>query len=164
MSHSSTSPSLPTLVVGPGESRTTAPLNVVGEELQVKVAGRDTDDRFAILYFAVPSMTGPPLHRHTHEDELFYVLEGELTFQIDGKSCIAKTGAAVFAPRHTVHTYQNFSSLAARLLIMVAPAGLEHFFEELSKGTPAGAAPDPIFFRTLDEKYGLKTLGPPLGK
>ena len=158
------SPSLPTLIVGPGESRTTAPLNVVGEELQVKVAGRDTGHRFALLHFAVPSMTGPPLHMHTREDEVFYVLEGELTFQIDGNSSIAKTGAAVFAPRHSVHTYQNFTSLTARLLIMVAPAGLERFFEELSKGTPVGGVPDPILFRTLDEKYGLKTLGPPLCK
>jgi quercetin dioxygenase-like cupin family protein len=99
---------------------------------------------------------------HTREDELFYVLEGKLVFELAGRRIEAGAGATIFAPRGTAHTYQNFGQQPARLLIMVTPAGMDEFFEELSAGTPEGALPDMAFIVSLDAKYGLTTLGPPL--
>jgi|SRR5215469_2694481 len=70
------------LVVGPLQGRTPSPLNAVGEDLLVKAAGADTMQQFAFFHLTVPNMSGPPLHVHTREDELFYVLDGELVFKI----------------------------------------------------------------------------------
>jgi uncharacterized cupin superfamily protein len=46
-------------------------------------------------------MPGPPLHVHSSEDELFYVLEGELAFQVDAQRILAKGGTTIFALRET---------------------------------------------------------------
>jgi quercetin dioxygenase-like cupin family protein len=56
---------------------------------------------------------GPPLHTHDF-DEAFYVLEGELTFQLEDKLRTATGGESVFAPRGVPHTLANSSGAAAR--------------------------------------------------
>lgn len=149
-------------VLAPEGGRTAIALNIVGEEVLVKATGTDTTDRFAFFHLQVPPMSGPPLHVHTREDELFYVLDGELVFQIETERVTAGPGTTVFFPRTTVHTYQNFTSQTARLLIMVTPAGFDRFFEELSTGTPPGEMPDMDFFNSLLGKYGMTMMGPPL--
>lgn len=151
-----------TLVVGPTEGRTPASLNSVGEDVLVKLAGRDTRDQFAFFHLDAPPMSGPLLHQHTREDEMFYVLEGELVFEVDGKRFLAKTGTTVFAPRNTVHACQNFTNAHARLLIVVTPAGVDRLFEEMSAATPVGSLPDMAFLAGVLEKHGLRAIGPPL--
>jgi quercetin dioxygenase-like cupin family protein len=149
------------LVVGPGEGRTKAPLNVVGERVLVKIAGADTNARVAFFDLAVPYMSGPPLHQHTREDEVFYVLDGVVTFQIDGKRTSAKAGTTVFAPRLTVHTYQNFDHHSARLLLWVSPAGLDRLFEEMS-AAGSSAPPNRALLEQQNAEHGVKIMGPPL--
>ena len=69
-------------VVAAHEGRTPQPLNIVGEETLVKVSAQDSDGTLAFFHLVAPPMSGPPLHVHTREDELFYVLDGELVFEI----------------------------------------------------------------------------------
>jgi hypothetical protein len=47
---------------------------------------------------SLPGFGGPPLHRHDF-DETFYVIEGELTFQLGDELFRAKAGEIAFAPR-----------------------------------------------------------------
>jgi quercetin dioxygenase-like cupin family protein len=162
MSPLADNPQLVSLVLEGRECRTPAPLNAVGEEMLVKARGLDTGGSFALFHLTAPPMTRPPLHLHTREDELWYVLEGKLVFQLADRRIEADAGTTIFAPRGTVHAYQNFDQQAARLLIMVTPAGTDQFFEVLSAGTPEGGLPDFAFIQSLDAKYGLTTLGPPL--
>ena len=49
---------------------------------------------------------GPPLHSHAF-DEAFYVLDGELTFQLDDQVTTARAGELIFAPRGVPHTLAN---------------------------------------------------------
>lgn len=107
-------------------------------------------------------MSGPPIHFHTREDEVFYVLEGELVFLIDDRQVVAKAGTTIYLRRGTRHAYQNFGDSPARLLIAVTPAGLDRFFVELSARTRNAAMPDLTVLEELDIKYGLRTVGPPL--
>jgi quercetin dioxygenase-like cupin family protein len=147
------------LVVGPREGRTADPLQIGGQEVFVKVAGADTNDQFSCLFHSVPSMSGPPLHQHMREDELFYVIEGEVTFQIDGNRTLAKAGTTLFAPRLTVHAFQNFSQNPALLLITLVPGGLDRMFVEASALTGDNLA---AAFGAIGAKYGLSVKGPPL--
>ena len=155
-------PGFSSLIIGPREGRTQAPLNVVGEELLVKAAGTDTKDRFAFFHATAPPMSGPPLHVHSREDELFYILEGEIVFQIANQRTVAKVGTTIFAPRESVHAYQNFTKHTARLLIMVTPAGVDRLFEEMSASAHGMPMPDPVILESLFTKYGLRMIGPPL--
>ena len=147
------------LVVAPREGRTANPLTIGGQEVFIKVAGADTNDGLSCMFHTVPPMTGPPLHQHQHEDELFYVIEGEVTFQIDGSRTVAKAGTTLFAPRLTVHAFQNFTQSTARMLITLVPGRLDRMFVEASalKGENVAAQ-----FGPIGAKYGLEVKGPPL--
>jgi quercetin dioxygenase-like cupin family protein len=74
---------------------------------------------------------GPPLHRHDF-DEAFYVLEGELTFQLRDELFTRRAGELAFAPRNVPHTYANRSDAVARALIVCTPAGFERYFARMA--------------------------------
>ena len=155
------SPTLP-VVLSAQEGRTTAPLNIVGETTLVKIAPEDCEGRYAVFHLDAPPMSGPPLHVHAREDEFFYVLEGELMFEVDGVCHTVRAGGSVGLLRGTPHRYQNFTEHTARLLIVTTPGDFAHFFEELSAITPPGGLPSIEQLLSLDAKYGITTFGPPL--
>ena len=97
--------------------------------------------------------TGVPLHVHEREDETWFVLEGEYTFEVGGQTFRAGPGDYVFGPRHVPHSYANWTEAVARALIMVTPAGFEGFWRE-SANSPGDAAAH----KTLGEKYGVRQL------
>lgn len=149
-------------IVAAGDGRTPAPLNIVGEETLVKVSSDDSDGTLAFFHLVAPPMSGPPRHVHSREDELFYVLEGELVFELDGERHTVRTGDTVYLRRGVVHTYQNFSSSDARLLIVTTPGNFCNLFVELSAATPPGALPPFDLIDAIATKYGITTLGPPM--
>lgn len=116
----------------------------------------------AVVSLTVPKFSGPLLHRHSREDEWFYVLEGQLTWQVDGRRFTGGAGSSAFAPRGTVHTFQNFHDGTAHILVMVTPAGLERFFEDITVQNKGLAQPDFAKVEALMNAYGLELLGPPL--
>ena len=149
-------------VIGAREGRTSAPLNIVGEETLVKVSAEDSDKMLAFFHLVAPPMSGPPRHVHTREDELFYVLEGEIVFELDGERHTVRAGDTVYLRRGVVHAYQNFTKRDARLLIATTPGGFSDFFVELSAATPPGALPAVERVAAIGEKYGMTMLGPPM--
>ena len=75
---------------------------------------------------ALVELTGggrPPLHHHEF-DETFYVLEGELSFQLEDDVFTRRAGELAFAPRGVPHTYANLSGAPARVLLVITPASL----------------------------------------
>ena len=151
------------LVLYPGETRSARCLNIFGDRIWIKLAGNDTDGNFAVMVGRTEPQSGPPLHRHLREDESFYVLEGEYLFEVDGKHIHASAGCSVFAPRGTAHTFQNVGNTPGRMLVMVQPAGLDAFFEDIAAATEGMEQPDPAVVAPVFAKHGLELLGPPLG-
>jgi quercetin dioxygenase-like cupin family protein len=150
--------SLNAFSVAPGQGRSHKPLNILGSDVFVKLANADTSGALAIFEHAVPPMGGPPLHRHSREDEWFYVLDGEITVEVDGERMVLPRGGSAYAPRGTVHAFQNFSATQARILVLVTPGGFHHFFEKLSPMP----WPDPARLEKVAKEYGIEILGPPL--
>lgn len=149
-------------VLAAHEGRTPAPLNIVGEETLVKVSPADSDGALAFFHLVAPPMSGPPRHAHSREDEVFYVLEGELVFELDGGRHTVASGSTVYLRRGVVHAYQNFTTTDARLLIATTPGGFSDYFVERSAATPAGGMPPFEVLGALSEKYGITILGPPM--
>ena len=147
-----------------GDTRIGRKVVVLDEEFSVKISSRDTHGAFAVLENFVPPMDGPPLHRHLHQDEWFYILEGKFLFEADGSNIHAGPGDTVFLPRGSAHTLQNVGATAGRAVVTVVPGGLDLFFEELSAALPPGTTPDPAKLGALFRKHGLELLGPPLRK
>ena len=155
---------LKTLVLGPQEYRSQAPIDVLGEPGLIKLAGADTADAVAVMHLTVPKLSGPPLHRHSREDEWFYILDGKLTWEVDGQRFTGGAGASAFAPRGTAHAFQNFHDETAHILVMVTPAGLDRFFEDVTALNKGLSQPDYARVEQLMQSYGMELLGPPLSQ
>src|ERR1700737_3070127 len=104
------------------EGRTIA---VVGDVYRFLATGEETDGKYALWLALVAPGGGPPSHVHSREEEGFYVLEGEITVLVGDKRLVA--GLVMFAnmPVGTLHSFKNETDRPARMLISVAPAGLE---------------------------------------
>jgi quercetin dioxygenase-like cupin family protein len=93
----------------------------------------------AVEIHASPDFAGPPLHTHDF-DETFYVLAGDLTFQLgDALLRVGRDGHA-FAPRGVPHTLANLSGRPARYLLLCTPAGFERYFARAA-ASQRGVAP-----------------------
>jgi len=111
----------------------------------------------------------PPRHVHTREDEVFHVLEGEVTFDIDGELRAAGPGTSLYMPREVAHTFRVDSPRAVLLGVMT-PGQFEALFRNLS--VPAAArtlpAPDSVpldipAVMAEQIRLGTQVVGPPLG-
>lgn len=121
---------------GPAQGRTIA---VVGDVYRFLATSSETDGKYALWEAIVPPGGGPPPHVHSREEEGFFILEGEITFQIDGKRVVATAGMFANMPVGTPHSFKNESNGTARMLISVAPAGLEEMFFECGVPLTEGA-------------------------
>jgi quercetin dioxygenase-like cupin family protein len=119
-----------------GEGRTVA---VVGDVYRFLATGEDTNGKYALWEAVVPPGGGPPPHVHSREEEGFYVLEGQITLTIGDRRLVACAGMFANMPVGTPHSFKNESSKPAKMLISVAPAGLEKMFFEFGAPLPAGA-------------------------
>lgn len=114
-------------------------VDVLGAPIVIKSAGR-TDQLFYADH-PVPVGYGVPLHVHDDEDELFYVLEGEITLDGGQGEVTAGPGAFVHLPRGVAHGFRNLGPAPARMIVVTTPGGaLEGVFRGLD-GASRGPAP-----------------------
>jgi quercetin dioxygenase-like cupin family protein len=117
-----------------------------------------SDGEVSVMENATPGRwAGPPLHRHDF-DEGFYVLEGELTFQLGDELATAGAGEFVFAPRGAPHTLANHSTKPARYLLICTPAGFERTLARRAAEQAGEEPPD----WALGETPEVEILGPPI--
>jgi quercetin dioxygenase-like cupin family protein len=128
-------------------------IKVRGGWLSFLALGEQTGGAYALIETANDPATGVRLHVHEREDETWFVLEGEYTFEVGGQTFRAGPGDYVFGPRNVPHSYANRTEAVARALIMVTPAGFEGFWRE--SATLVG---DPAAHHALGEKYGVRQL------
>jgi quercetin dioxygenase-like cupin family protein len=142
----------------PNEGRTIA---VVGDVYRFLATSEDTNGKYAMWEAIVPPGGGPPPHVHSREEESFYILEGEITFQIGDDRVVATAGIFANRPVGMPHSFKNESSQPAKMLISIAPAGLEEMFFEfgvpLSEGSTRALPP------TKDEIEKLLKIAPRYG-
>ena len=114
----------------------------------------------SVIRVAVPGgWEGPPLHHHAF-DETFYVLAGELTFQLGDELLTARAGDSAFAPRDSHHTLANLGSETARYVLTCTPAGFERYFDRL-QGELTGTPPPPEAAGAFPESF---VVGPQVGR
>lgn len=108
-------------------------IGIVGDVYRFLATGDDTDGKYATFEAIVPPGSGPPPHVHSREEESFLVLEGEMTFQLGVDRIVAGEGTFLNMPVGSLHCFKNESDKTARLLITIAPAGLEKMFFEVGQ-------------------------------
>jgi quercetin dioxygenase-like cupin family protein len=141
-----------------GEGRTIA---VVGDVYRFLATGDDTDGKYALWEAIVPPGGGPPPHVHSREEEGFYILEGEITLHVGDERIVATAGMFANMPIGTPHSFKNESDRPAKMLISVAPAGLEQMFFEFGVPLPEGSTT--ALLPTKEEIEKLLEIAPRYG-
>jgi quercetin dioxygenase-like cupin family protein len=134
---------------GAAMSQATEGFAVLGEQGEVRwwlgalavirATAADTGGQLTVVEVTDPAGVEAPLHVHHREDEAFWILDGDVTFEVGGKTIEASAGDFVFAPRNIPHRYK-VGDAGSRMLFILTPAG----FEELVRATS-----DPAQSRTL---------------
>jgi quercetin dioxygenase-like cupin family protein len=106
----------------------------------VLLRSEETGGHVSVTEIVVPPHSaGPPLHTHDF-DEAFYILEGELIFQVDDALVAKGAGELSFAARNVAHTLANHSDAPARYVLVCTPAGFERHWARIAADA-AGVEP-----------------------
>jgi quercetin dioxygenase-like cupin family protein len=149
-------------VTAPGDGQTVK--NPLGGPLTFTARGEQTGGALTAFESTAAPGEGPPLHRHTSEDELLYVLQGRLRFRLETTIHEAPAGSVVFIPKGVPHTWQNTGDGPASFLVLFTPAavGMEQFFERSAKLGDDTRVADA--FKRFASDAGMEVLGPPLAE
>jgi quercetin dioxygenase-like cupin family protein len=138
-----------------------AALDCAGSVVTLLVTGSVTEGRFALIEVVEKGGVEHPLHVHSREDEVIIVLDGFVTFHLDSYSVERKAGEVLFLPRSREHTYAVGPG-GARLLVLVMPAGLEEYYQELAQPECGPCEyQDAERLVVVAARYGIDITGPP---
>jgi len=133
----------------------------LGQPTVMRSTSETTNGAFGLMeHWNMPPGFASPYHTHHREDEAFYVLEGEMAFVCNGKWQRGGPGTWVFGPRELAHGFKVVGSSPARMLLMCAPAGFEHFVLELGVPFNDMTPPDMQKLMQLAAKYSIDIHGP----
>ncbi len=122
----------------------------------VLLRSEESDGVVSIVDNTVPAnWPGPFLHKHDF-DEAFYVLEGELTFQVEDAVVTKRAGELAFAPRGVAHTLANHRDAPARYVLVCTPAGFERYFARMND--------DPPEWALQEIPFEVERVGPQIGQ
>ena len=133
--------------------------------MTTKATMAETAGAYSLTEHLVTAASNPPMHVQVDEDEAFYVLEGEVEFEVDGQVVVATPGTFAFVARGAAHRFRVLTPTARMLVICSGKPtdNLEDFF--LGMGEPATArvlpepkAPDVDRLVVLTEQMGIELV------
>jgi mannose-6-phosphate isomerase-like protein (cupin superfamily) len=140
------------VLLGPGEGERR---QARGSVMDFKALAATTGGRFSLMERSLPAGGRmPPAHRHAGCTEAFFVLEGDVTFVLDGTDHVRGPGNFVLVPDGASHTFGNQRAYVARLLVLHAPA-MDGYFTELELLWSGAEPPSPEDERALMARYGM---------
>lgn len=138
-------------IVGPQAGQT---LNVLGTPMLVKNAG--AAGPFFVADQRMPAGHAVPPHVHDHDDEAFFVIEGDLTLDTDEGPRVASAGSFVYSPAGVRHGLRNETAGTVRVLVLSSSATrLVPMFEDLDRLTTRGNF-DPAEVGAACAAHGVK--------
>lgn len=135
----------------------------------IKIAGGESASGMSAIQFTAPRGFGPPLHRHREEDEIMYVVDGEIRLDIGDTPTVATPGTVVSMPHGIPHVFQVLSEEATFLTVTAGRSnspGFDVFVRALGTPTdpqslPAPVEIDPGHVARVCAEHGIEVLGPP---
>ena len=131
-----------------------APL-IPGLTASTRLTSAETGSISIVEHVFSPGALVPP-HIHTLEDEISYVVSGEIGFRSNGKEVSLAAGGYIVKPRGELHSMWNAGNSPARMIEIISPAGFEKYFVELAEAVAAaGRVPDPSIMGAIAGRFGL---------
>jgi mannose-6-phosphate isomerase-like protein (cupin superfamily) len=127
-----------------------------GSVMAFKALAGQTGGDFSLMERTLPPGGRRPLaHRHVNCSEAFFVLDGTVTFVLDGSELSGGPEDFVLVPRGAAHTFGNGGDEPARLLVLHAPA-MDAYFTELDRLWSRPEPPAPEQERELMARFGME--------
>ncbi len=132
---------------------------------EIKVTAEQTGGALSIIEITEGPNASGPLHVHHREDEGFWILEGDVTFEVGDTTIDANAGDFAFGPRDIPHRY-TVGPRGCRMLFIMTPGGFEGLIREMS--VPATSRtlppasdrePDWEHVAAVAKAYGCELLG-----
>jgi len=142
------------VVVLPGSG---GQLNIAGSQTFHKIKSGATNSAFSVMEFVTPPGKGVALHVHEREDELVYLLEGEIEVTLGNQKMKAVPGVMALLPRGIPHGFTNTGNKPSRLLDTILPGQFDNYFVELA-ALYADGDPSEEQIDALSRKYRIKYL------
>ena len=106
-----------------------------GSSIEMKVESSQSGGDYGAVLLTVRAGEEPPLHVHSREDELVYVVQGQLIARVGDARVEVGPGAYAALPRGVPHTIEVVGDQATLLLSFV-PGGLERFWSPGTASSP----------------------------
>jgi quercetin dioxygenase-like cupin family protein len=129
-----------------------------GALAEIKATSADTGGQMTIVEVTEHPGAEAPLHVHRRDDEGFWVLEGDVTFEVGDTTIEASAGDYVFGPRDIPHRFR-VGDRGCRMLFILVPGGIEDVIRATSQTAPSRTLPPPPAAEpTPEEIEGLKAI------
>lgn len=130
-------------------------LDVMGTSVEVKVDAGQSAGALNLFEIVAPPGSFVPPHLHRREDETFFVLEGQLEAEAEGRVEVISAGGSIFLPRNGVHSWKTAGSTTCRFLVISNPSGMDRYFPEIAT-RPGQNPPTPEQLVAISLKYGIE--------
>jgi quercetin dioxygenase-like cupin family protein len=111
------------VLTGPGAGRTVS--SGSGSSSELKLEGEQSGGEWSVVEWRLRAGDEPPIHTHTREDEMLYVLEGSITAYVGDQRIDVEAGSYAALPKDVPHGL-SVRGDEARLLVTLEPAGAEY--------------------------------------
>jgi quercetin dioxygenase-like cupin family protein len=105
----------------------------------VCLSGPDTGGAYCLLEVSLAPGMAVPRHTHTREDEVYFVLAGELEVSVGEKTFVLRPGDTLLAPRDIPHELRNSGDATNHYLLVFSPSGFEEFIMATAVPAPDNA-------------------------
>jgi quercetin dioxygenase-like cupin family protein len=105
----------------------------------VCLSGVDTGGAYGLLEVSLAPGMAVPRHTHTREDEVYFVLAGELEVSLGEKTFVLRQGDTLLAPRDIPHQLRNSGNATNHYLLVFSPSGFEEFIIATAVPAPENA-------------------------
>ena len=145
------------------------PIWFLGNLSTMKAKSDQTQNAYGMYVALIAPESGPPPHLHYHQDEAFFVLDGEAHVRCGEQPWHASKGAFVFLPQGIPHTYKA-GNTPLKMVVITSPGGplgFEYFVEAMgepaqTRTLPAPKAPDRAKLQRLAAQYDIEFVAMPL--
>jgi quercetin dioxygenase-like cupin family protein len=108
-------------------------VQVLGDQVRIKLASAASPHGMAIVVVDVPPGSGTPCVTHAKEEEVYFMLEGELFMHTPTERHTLQPGDMVHLPPGTPHGYRNPADTAARFLAWTVGGPMDEFFTTMAE-------------------------------
>ena len=140
------------LTIPPGSGKVLKSVGVIK-----KLTSAETGGAYSLFEVEFGSESGTLLHVHRYEDELIYVLRGQVEIRLATQRLHAGKGGVAYLPKNIPHAFYNPFKTPLKILVTAIPGGLEDYFDEMEAALAIGPVDDELHNK-ISLKYGIEWL------